>query len=313
MLGAWLAGDWHGAARRLDALLIRWPADLLGLLVGHQLDFFLGDAANLRDRVGRSLPAIDPVHPHHGYVRGMYAFGLEESGNYQLAERHGLAAVERNHDDVWATHAVVHVYEMQGRVDDGIRFLQGRQADWAEGNLFTVHNWWHLALYLLEAGRSDESLSIYDRHIHNEHSAGVPLEMLDASALLWRLHLDGIDVGRPLRAARRRMGDAHIRRTVVRVQRPACRHGAGRLGPAHRRSSRRRPPRRLRRRRDAVLQRPHDRRGGSARLPIGASPTPRAATPTSLPTCCRSGRSSPVSAARTPSATRSSARSSTRR
>ena len=65
-LDAWLSGDWHGAARRLDALLIRWPADLLGLLVGHQLDFYLGDAANLRDRVGRSLPAIDPAHPHYG-------------------------------------------------------------------------------------------------------------------------------------------------------------------------------------------------------------------------------------------------------
>ena len=194
VLDTWLAGDWHGAARRLDSLLIRWPADLLGLLVGHQLDFFLGDAANLRDRVGRSLPAIDPAHPHHGYARGMYAFGLEESGNYQLAERHGLAAVERNRDDVWATHAVVHTYEMQGRVDDGIRFLQGPHADWAEGNLFTVHNWWHLAVYLLEADRTDESLSIYDQQIHNEHSAGVPLEMLDASALLWRHHLDGIDV-----------------------------------------------------------------------------------------------------------------------
>jgi tetratricopeptide (TPR) repeat protein len=195
VLETWLAGDWHGAARGLDALLIRWPADLLGLLVGHQLDFFLGDAANLRDRVGRSLPAIDPVHPHHGYVRGMYAFGLEESGNYELAERHGLAAVERNRDDVWATHAVVHTYEMQGWIDDGIRFLQGGHADWTEGNLFTVHNWWHLALYLLEAGRPNESLSIYDGHIHNEASAGVPLEMLDASALLWRFHLDGVDVG----------------------------------------------------------------------------------------------------------------------
>ena len=177
------------------SLLGCWPADLLGLLVGHQLDFFLGDAANLRDRVGRSLPHIDQAHPHHGYAQGMYAFGLEESGDYPLAEHHGLAAVDRNRDDVWATHAVTHVYEMQGRIDEGIRFLRTRQADWGEGNLFAVHNWWHLALYLLEAGDTVDSLAIYDRHIHNEQSAGVPLEMLDASALLWRLHLDRVDVG----------------------------------------------------------------------------------------------------------------------
>jgi tetratricopeptide (TPR) repeat protein len=194
-IDTWLAGDWHGAARKLDDLLVAWPADLLGLVIGHQLDFYLGDAANLRDRIGRSLTAIDPAHPHHGYLRGMFSFGLEESGNYQLAERHGLAAVERNPDDVWAIHAVTHIYEMQGRVDDGIHFLRSRQDDWGDGNLFAVHNWWHLALYLLEAERSDESLAIYDRHVHHEQSDGVPLEMVDASALLWRLHLDGAATG----------------------------------------------------------------------------------------------------------------------
>jgi tetratricopeptide (TPR) repeat protein len=192
-IDTWLAGDWHGTARHLDALLVRWPADLLGLVIGHQLDFFLGDAANLRDRVGRSLAAVDPTHQHHGYLRGMFSFGLEESGNYQLAEHHGLAAVDRNPDDVWATHAVTHVYEMQGRIDDGIRFLRSRQGDWGDGNLFAVHNWWHLALYLLEAERGDEALAIYDRHVHHEQSAGVPLEMVDASALLWRLLLDDVD------------------------------------------------------------------------------------------------------------------------
>ena len=133
--------------------------------------------------------------PTTRYAQGMYAFGLEESGNYRLAEHHGLAAVDRNHDDVWAIHAVTHVYEMQGRIDEGIRFLRTRQADWGDGNLFTVHNWWHLALYLLEAGDTVDSLAIYDRHIHNDQSAGVPLEMLDASALLWRLRLDRVDVG----------------------------------------------------------------------------------------------------------------------
>ncbi len=191
----WISGDWGGASSTLDALLRRWPSDLLALQVGHQLDFFLGDAANLRDRPGRTLPEIDPVHPHAALVRGMQAFGLEESGHYGAAEAAGLAAVDVNPDDVWAIHAVVHVMEMQGRVAEGIRFLASRRDDWGSGNLFTVHNWWHLALFMLEAGDIDEVLAIYDGEVHSAESAGVPLEMLDASALLWRLYLDGHDTG----------------------------------------------------------------------------------------------------------------------
>jgi len=77
--GAWAAGRWHQAAQILDDLLVRWPADLLALQQGHGLDFFVGDAANLRDRPRRSLSALDPAYPHTGFVRGMQAFGLEES------------------------------------------------------------------------------------------------------------------------------------------------------------------------------------------------------------------------------------------
>jgi len=194
-IGSWLDGDWNGAAAALDRLLLRWPTDLLALQIGHQLDFFRGDAANLRDRPGRTLTALDPDHPHTAFVHGMQAFGLEESGHYSAAEAAGLAAVEVNPDDVWGIHAVVHVYEMQGRVDEGIRFLVSRQDDWGKGNLFTVHNWWHLAVYLLEADQRDRALAIYDAEVHNEGSDGVPLEMLDASALLWRFVLDGYDTG----------------------------------------------------------------------------------------------------------------------
>jgi tetratricopeptide (TPR) repeat protein len=192
---AWVEGRWHDAARTLDDLLVRWPTDVLALLMGHLLDFFVGDAQNLRDRVGRSLSSFDPDHPHTGFVQGMHAFGLEESGHYDRAERVGLAALERNPDDVWAIHAVVHTFEMQGKIDDGIGFLRSRETDWGTGNLFTAHNWWHLALYLLEAGRHDEVLAIYDTQVHHDGSDGVPLEMLDGSALLWRLMLDGVDTG----------------------------------------------------------------------------------------------------------------------
>ena len=163
--------------------------------MGHQLDFFLGDAGELRDRIGRSLYAIHPVHPHNGYVRGTYAFGLEETGSYASAEQHGLAAVARNPDDVWATHAVTHVYEMQGRVDDGLRFLRDSAQHWTEGNLFAVHNSWTSRCSCSKRRRFSDALVNDDRSLHNESSVGVPLEMLDASALLWRLFVDGIDDG----------------------------------------------------------------------------------------------------------------------
>jgi tetratricopeptide (TPR) repeat protein len=195
VISSWVSGDWHGASRSLDDLLIRWPADLMALLVGHQLDFYLGDARNLRDRIGRSLKAVDPKHPHYGFVSGMQAFGLEESGQYELAAARGMTALETNPDDVWAVHAVVHTYEMRGLVDDGIRFLSSREPDWSADNFFTVHNWWHRALYALELERFDDALAIYDEQIHNPASACVPLEMLDASALLWRLLLDDADTG----------------------------------------------------------------------------------------------------------------------
>jgi hypothetical protein len=84
---------------------------------------------------------------------------------------------------------------MQGRVVDGIRFMTAENTAWGAGNLFTVHLWWHLGLYHLEAGRIDDVLSIYDSEVHHTGSAGVPLEMLDASSMLWRLRLDGVDTG----------------------------------------------------------------------------------------------------------------------
>jgi len=194
-IGAWLDGDWHGASAQLDALLTQWPTDVLALMLGHQLDFFLGDAANLRDRPLRSLRELSGDDPHIDFVRGMASFGLEEAGHYEQALDTGLAAVHANPDDVWGIHAVVHTYEMQGRVDDGIEFLNGDATRWEAGNLFTVHNWWHLALYYLEAGQPQRSLEVYDAEIHHAGSAGVPIEMLDASALLWRFLLDGVDTG----------------------------------------------------------------------------------------------------------------------
>jgi hypothetical protein len=57
-----------------------------------------------------------------------------------------------------------------------------------------VHNWWHLALFHLELGHTEDVLRLYDSVIGGAGSS-VVLDMLDASAMLWRLHLRGIELG----------------------------------------------------------------------------------------------------------------------
>ena len=183
---------------------MRYPRDLLGLFVGHQIDFFRGDAVNLRDRIGRALIAWDDQEPRAGFLHGMYAFGLEECNQYGQSSAVGQRAVEANPDDVWGIHAVVHTYEMQGQVPAGVRFMRARRADWTGGNFLNVHNSWHYALYLLQAGDCAGALDVYDQSLHHAGSDDIALELLDATALLWRLWLEGADAGdrwRPLAQA----------------------------------------------------------------------------------------------------------------
>ncbi len=195
----WLHGDFAGSVRRYGEILLDYPHDLLALQVAHLGDFYLGASTMLRDRVAQVMPLWDTTVPGYHYVLGMYAFGLEETGAYSRAEDVGRRALEMNAQDPWAVHAVAHVMEMQGRLRDGIDWLTVRERDWATNNGFAFHNWWHLALYHLDIGDVAQVLALYDTKIRAT-SSQVPLEMIDASALLWRLQIRGVHVGDRWRA-----------------------------------------------------------------------------------------------------------------
>jgi tetratricopeptide (TPR) repeat protein len=191
---SWLDGDFEQAVARYGDIAIEHPRDSLALQLAHLGDFYLGRSSQLRDRVARALSDWDDSVPGYGYVLGMHAFGLEEMGDYGRAEERARRALELNPRDPWAVHAGAHVMEMQGRLGDGVHWLTSRTNDWAPDNGFAFHNWWHLALYHLDLGQHDRALEIYDTAIRPKPSE-LPLEMLDATALLWRLHLRGVDVG----------------------------------------------------------------------------------------------------------------------
>ena len=191
---AWLDGDWERATELWGRASIAYPRDLLALQFAHVGDFFLGYSHMLRDRVARVLPHWNRDVPGHGFIKGMYAFGLEEAGDYAQAEAHGREAVALNKQDGWAVHAVTHVMEMQGRAAGGAEFLEAGVDGWAPNSMFAYHLWWHKALFHLDADDPSTALKLFDDRI-SAAGFGQALELLDGSALLWRLWLLGHDVG----------------------------------------------------------------------------------------------------------------------
>jgi tetratricopeptide (TPR) repeat protein len=116
----WLDGNAARAARLYGALLRDYPRDRVALLLAHGFDFRLGRRDMLRDRIARVLPHWEPGDREYGYVLAMYAFGLEETGNYDFALAAAHKALELVPDSAAAIHVIAHVLEMRGPPDQGI-------------------------------------------------------------------------------------------------------------------------------------------------------------------------------------------------
>jgi tetratricopeptide (TPR) repeat protein len=193
-LSDWVAGDFAGAIARWQAIAGEHPRDLLAVKLAQYGFFYTGESARMRDVVARALPVWDPGSRDYGFILGCHAFGLEETGDYDAAERAGRAAVERNPADIWAAHAVQHVYEMTGRPRDGMAWTERLENDWRACNNFAFHALWHRCLFLLELGAADRVLDLYDREVRPESSDDL-LDISNAVSLLWRLEEAGVAVG----------------------------------------------------------------------------------------------------------------------
>lgn len=191
---AWLEGDPALAAERYGAIAVDRPHDVLALATAHALDFRLGRRGLLRDRLVQALPAWDAAMPGYASVLAMYAFGLEENGQYREAEETARRALLLDPRHPGAIHVLAHVMEMEGRAREGLAFLDETEAAWIEGTEFSVHLAWHRALFQVEADDPASALATYDKQIASPRGAGMPA-LADGSALLWRLKLRKTPVG----------------------------------------------------------------------------------------------------------------------
>ena len=200
-LDAMLAGKIADAAVHYEAITTAHPRDILALRLAQLELFWLGEMAWSRDISERAAPAWQPGDEGLAAFLAIRAFALEETGNYAEAERCGRAAIDLDPTESWGAHAVAHVLIMQARLGDGIAWCNGLSGNWDAANHIRHHNWWHLALFHIEARDTDAALTIYDERLRDLDSPlmkAVPdlyIDIQNDVALLERLALRGIDVG----------------------------------------------------------------------------------------------------------------------
>lgn len=193
-LDAWARGSLSDAAQIWDAIGREYPRDLLALKMAHFGHFYTGRSRRLRDSVARALDFWGPADPEYSFLCSMYAFALEECGEYAEAEKIGRNALDRNPDDPWGIHAVAHVFEATGRFQEGVTHVTEMEPNWKSVNNFRYHVAWHRALFHYEAGDASAALAAFDADVF-EPSATEDLDLCNDASLLLRIEMGGVDVG----------------------------------------------------------------------------------------------------------------------
>ncbi|WP_315889734.1 tetratricopeptide repeat protein [Kovacikia minuta] len=190
-IAAWARGDLSKATQLHWAIAQKYPQDLVSVQQGQYHYFYQGEAANLL----QIAQTVLPVNPANHYLYGMVAFGLEQCGNLEQAEAIGRQAVALNRHDAWAQHAVAHVLESQGRVLEGIAWMESHADTWERCNsMLYTHNWWHIALYYLALGDLQTVLQLYRTHLWGKANKTSPKDQVGAIATLLRLEMRGVNV-----------------------------------------------------------------------------------------------------------------------
>ena len=201
---AWLAREPLRAAHIYTQLAEDAPHDLLAVRLAQSCWYFLGHRARVRRVAERALCHWSPAAPGYDVMLAMTAFGRAETGDGRGAAALAQRALALEPRSPFARHALAHGLATQGRFVTAHRMLADSAPLWRVGGRMDAHNAWHQALYALEIGRRSSALATFDRELATASDAST---CADASDLLWRLELAGVDIGsrwQPLAAAWRR-------------------------------------------------------------------------------------------------------------
>lgn len=186
----WIKCEYTHAHKTLMLLLTDYSKDVLAIYAAHMLEFYMGWTSKMIQTVKLVLPVWKKTDSLYGYLRGIEAFSLEENGYYTEARMSVEEALRINSRDIYAVHAMCHIFYETGEYTQGIKWMDDRLFDWQDNLFMRIHIWWHYALFRLYLFDLDKVCQVYRNKIRKKNDL-LGLEDLDAVSILWRLNLIG--------------------------------------------------------------------------------------------------------------------------
>ena len=200
-LSAWQGGAVDRAFAVWRELLVANPTDLLAVRISDTTLFRFGQTQAVLEQADRLAPAWSPALPGYDCFQTVWGFAHEEAGDTAGAEPAIDSAYDHDPTNFFAHHVKAHILETESRPREGSDWLLAQTGYWPLGGNLVHHLWWHRALMQLDLGERDAVLASYDANIRNLEAPMTKAapdqfnDLQNATALLWRLELLGLDVG----------------------------------------------------------------------------------------------------------------------
>jgi len=169
----------HVAEFPRDALLVNQAGSAIGF-------------AGRPDREEHRMAFLERLAPAYGddwWFQSALAFTYHEVDRYEESRRLSERSLQQYPGNANASHNLAHIYFEMLDTEAGAAFLADWLTRYDARASFHCHLAWHLAMFELHRGNTARAREIFERDIVT--AVNPRLAMIDGSALLWRLRLDG--------------------------------------------------------------------------------------------------------------------------
>ncbi len=175
---------------------VEYPRDALALAPAMGVFGLIGFSGRL-GREAELLALVEPLVPHYGddwWFQLVHAFALIETGQWERGRELAELALAQRPGNPHGAHTLAHALYEAGQDQDAAAFLEGWLPSSDRGSLLHCHIWWHYALLLMGAGRTDEAWVAFSSNCLPGNSDSPAINVFtDSASYLWRAELAGAE------------------------------------------------------------------------------------------------------------------------